>query len=56
MEDITDADRKYSKRVWKNCKKSLGHLRKNLGEYHDFYAQNKTLMLYMYLKAFATTV
>ena len=44
MEDITDADHKYSKRVWKNCKKSLGHLWKNLGEYNDLYAQNKTLM------------
>ena len=39
MEEITDTDYKYTKRVWKNFKI------KNLGECHDLYAQNKTLLL-----------
>ena len=37
MEEITDTDYKYTKRVWKNFKI------KNLGECHDLYAQNKTI-------------
>ena len=39
MEDINDADYAHSKRV---CK--LFEI-KNLGEYHDFYIQRKTLLL-----------
>ena len=39
MEDITDADYAHAKRV---CK---GFEIKNLGEYHDLYVQNDTLLL-----------
>ena len=39
MEEITDTDYKYTKRVWKNFKI------KKLGECHDLHAQNKTLLL-----------
>ena len=39
MEDITGADHKHAKKVWKNFKI------KNLGEYHDLYAQSDTLLL-----------
>ena len=39
MEDITDADYVHAKRVCKN----FGI--KNLGEYHDLYIQNNTLLL-----------
>ena len=56
MERITHTGHKNSKKVWKNCKKSLRHLRKNLGKYHDLYVQSKTILLYMYWKVFETTV
>ena len=36
MEDITNADYKHVKRVWKNFEI------KNLGYYHDLYVQNDT--------------
>ena len=39
MEDITDAGYVYAKRVCKNFEI------KNLGEYHDLYVQNDTLLL-----------
>ena len=39
MEDITDVDHRYAKRVFKNLRN------KNLGDYHDLYAQNDTLLL-----------
>ena len=39
MEDITGADHKHAKKVWKNCKI------KNLGQYRDLYAQRDTLLL-----------
>ena len=38
MEDITDADYAYIKRVCKDFEI-------NLGEYHDFYVQSNTLLL-----------
>ena len=39
MEDITDADHRYAKRV----SRSLNN--KNLGDYHDLYIQSDTLLL-----------
>ena len=39
MEDITDANYKYAKRVWKN----FGI--KTPDEYHDLYVQSNTLLL-----------
>ena len=39
MDDITDTDYYHAKRVWKDFKI------KNLGEYHDSYVQNDTLLL-----------
>ena len=39
MEDITDADYVHAKRVCKDLEI------KNLGEYHDLYDQNNTLLL-----------
>ena len=39
MEDITDADYRYAKRVFKNLDN------KNLGDYHDLYIQSNTLLL-----------
>ena len=39
MEDITDADYAYAKRVCKNFEI------KNLGEYHNLYVQSNTLLL-----------
>ena len=39
MEDITDADHRHAKRVFK----SLNN--KNLGDYHDLYVQSDTLLL-----------
>ena len=39
MEDITDADYKHEKKVWKNFEI------KNLGEYNDFHVQSNTLLL-----------
>ena len=39
MEDITDVDHSYAKRVFK----SLDN--KNLGDYHDLYVQSETLLL-----------
>ena len=38
MEDITDADYKYAKKVWKDFET------KNLGYYHDLYFQSDTLL------------
>ena len=40
MEDITDADYKYQKRVSKNFKV------KNFDEYHNLYVQSCTLLLF----------
>ena len=39
MENITEADDSHSKRIFKDFEI------KNLGEYHDFYAQSDTLLL-----------
>ena len=39
MEDITDADHRHAKRVFK----SLNN--KNLGDYHDVYVQSDTLLV-----------
>ena len=39
MEDITDVDYKHAKRVFKNISN------KNLGNYHNLYVQNDTLLL-----------
>ena len=39
MEDITDADYRHAKRVFKNLNN------KNLGDYHDLYVQSDTLFL-----------
>ena len=39
MEDITDVDYKYAKRVFKNLSN------KNLGDYHDLYVQSDILLL-----------
>ena len=39
MEDITDADYKHTKKVWKNFEI------KKVGEYHDLYVQSNTLLL-----------
>ena len=39
MEDITDADYKHLKNVWKNFEI------KNQGEYRDLYVQSDTLLL-----------
>ena len=39
MEDITDADHVYAKRLCKDFEI------KNLGEYHDLYVQSDTLLL-----------
>ena len=39
MEDITDVDYKHAKIVFKNL------INKNLGDYHDLYFQNDTLLL-----------
>ena len=39
LEDITDADSTYTKRVWKDFEI------KNLGEYHGFYVQSDALLL-----------
>ena len=37
--DITDVDHKHAKRLFKNLSS------KNLGDYHDLYVQNDTLLL-----------
>ena len=39
IEDITDADYKHAKTVFKNL------IDKNLGDYHDLYVQSDTLLL-----------
>ena len=39
MEDITDVDHRHAKRIFK----SLNN--KNLGNYHDLYVQNDTVLL-----------
>ena len=39
LEDITDADSTYTKRVWKDFEI------KNLGEYYGFYVQSDALLL-----------
>ena len=39
MEDITDVDYRHAKRVFKNLSN------KNLGDYHNLYAQSDTLLL-----------
>ena len=39
MEDITDADHRHAKRVFKNLSN------KNLGDYHDLYVHSDTLLL-----------
>ena len=39
MENITDAYNKPTKQVWRNFEL------KNLGDYHDLYVQNDTLLL-----------
>ena len=39
MEDITDVDHRHANRVFKNLSN------KNLGDYHDLYVQNDTLLL-----------
>ena len=49
MDDITDADYVHAKRVWKDFET------KNLGEYHDLYVQNNTLLLVDVLENFRNT-
>ena len=39
MEDITDADYKHAKKIWKDFKI------KNLSDYHDLYVQSNALLL-----------
>ena len=39
MEDVTDADHRHTKRVFKKLNN------KNLGDYHDLYVQTDTLVL-----------
>ena len=39
MEDSTDVDHRYAKRLFKNLSN------KNLGVYHDLYVQSDTLLL-----------
>ena len=39
VEDITDADHRYAKKVFKNLNN------KNLSDYHDLYVQSDTLLL-----------
>ena len=39
MEDVTDADHRHAKSVFKNLNN------KNLGDYHDFYLKSDTLLL-----------
>ena len=39
MEEITDVDYRHAKRMFKNLNN------KNLGDYHDLYVQNDTLLL-----------
>ena len=39
MKDITDADYKHAKKVWKNFET------KNLGQHRDLYVQGNTLLL-----------
>ena len=46
MEDITDADYKHAKRVWKDFEI------KNLGECYDLYVQSDTLLLADVFKSF----
>ena len=48
MEDITYADYKHAKNMWKYFKI------KNLSEYHDLCVQSDTLFLKMYLKTLET--
>ena len=50
MQDITDADHKHSKIIWKDFRI------KNVGEYHDLYIQTIPNNLQMHLKVFATSV
>ena len=47
-EDITDVHYRHAKRVFKNLSN------KNLGDYHDLYAQSHTLCLQMFLKVLET--
>ena len=49
MDDITDADYVHAKRVCKYFET------KNLGEYHDLYVQNNTLLLVDVLENFRNT-
>ena len=49
MDDITDADYVHAKRVCKDFET------KNLGEYHDLYVQNNTLLLVDVLENFRNT-
>ena len=39
MENIADADYKHAKNAWRDFEL------KNLGDYHDLYVQNNTLLL-----------
>ena len=49
MDDITDAEYVHAKRVCKDFET------KNLGEYHDLYVQNNTLLLVDVLENFRNT-
>ena len=49
MDDITDAHYVHAKRVCKDFET------KNLGEYHDLYVQNNTLLLVDVLENFRNT-
>ena len=46
VEDLTDVDHRHAKRVFKNL------YDKNLGDYHDLYVQNDTLLLLDVFKNF----
>ena len=39
VEDITEVDNRHAKRVFKNLSN------KNIGDYHDLYVQNDTILL-----------
>ena len=39
MEDVTDADYKHAKKVWKNVELN------NLSDYHGLYVQGNTILL-----------
>ena len=47
MEDIANSDQMHAKRIYKHLK-----IKKKLGEYHNLYLENDTLLLADVLKKF----